>query len=41
MFSFLSHDEFARVFPHFSRVFATFSREFPPRKTDTFLRKVE
>ena len=34
MFSFLSHDESARVFP-------PFSRKFPPRKIDTFLRKVE
>jgi hypothetical protein len=34
MFSCLSHVESARVFP-------PFSREFPPRKIDTFLRKVE
>ena len=34
MFSFLSRVESARVFPPFSRA-------FPPRKIDTFLRKVE
>ena len=36
MFSFLSHDESARVFGPFSRVFPPFSRNVRPEKSNIF-----